>query len=256
MHDPTNQDPETTLFPSVPSTDGALATPPVSARAASGAAATRKAPKKPSAPQEGSQEPPVPKAGKGAKKPAKGASASATQEPAAESEGATTTPPSKPGKKPSKAKRAASPESAEPTAPAKAPKPSKKSAPSSMPRSKPAAPAPSKPWLAKVSNATLADAAKGFLEELEADGASESTVSGYRRELKIAMDHFGETKLLALIQPHEVEAYFECPAVMVARNGEPKAQPSYDRTRRVLRLALCWSVEHGLLETAPLPASN
>lgn len=246
MHDTTNQDTETTLFPSVPSTDEALATPPVSARAASGAAATRKAAKKPSASQEGFQEPPEPKAVKGAKKPARATRAtpaSAEREPGAE-----------PRIAPSEPKPAATPETAVPTAPPKAPKPSKKPAPGSMPQT-PALDA-AKPWLAKVSDATLADAAKGFLEKLEADGASESTVSGYRRELNVAMDHFGEAKLLALIQPHEVQAYFECPAVMVARNGSPKAQPSYDRTRRVLRLALCWAVEHGLLETAPLPASN
>ena len=37
---------------------------------------------------------------------------------------------------------------------------------------------------------------------------------------------------------------------------KPKAKPSIDKTRRVLRLALCWAVEQGWLEKAPLPETK
>ena len=40
------------------------------------------------------------------------------------------------------------------------------------------------------------------------------------------------------------------------KTGKPKAKPSVDKARRVLRLALCYAVEAGWLEKAPLPASD
>jgi len=37
------------------------------------------------------------------------------------------------------------------------------------------------------------------------------------------------------------------------RSGKSKAKPSIDKTRRVLRLALCWAAERGIVSTAPIP---
>jgi hypothetical protein len=41
--------------------------------------------------------------------------------------------------------------------------------------------------------------------------------------------------------------------VTLLKSGKPKAKPSVDKTRRVLRLALVWAVEQGWIEKAPLP---
>jgi hypothetical protein len=35
-----------------------------------------------------------------------------------------------------------------------------------------------------------------------------------------------------------------------------KAKPTVDKTRRVLRLALGWAAENGLIATPPLPAAD
>ncbi len=253
---------ETLAEPVSPSPDAALATPPESAAVATEPPPVTKARKPAKRGTSGSKAAEGADTPKPATKPAKStkAKSAAKAEPDAEATPETRTTPAKgTGSKPaakaakesSKAKRAATPEPVEPATPTK---PATRTAPSSMPRSKPGTAAtPEKPWLAKVSNATLANAATGFLAAIEAEGASEATIAGYRRELAVAMAHFGEGKLLALIQPHEVQRFYECPAVMVARDGSPKAKPSFDRTRRVLRLALCWAVEQGLIESAPLP---
>ncbi len=116
-------------------------------------------------------------------------------------------------------------------------------------------PAPPDMRPANVTSATLLDASAGFIAAIEAEGASEATVSGYRRELKIVLEHFGEDVLLCSLTPRKVQNYFESDAVMIARDGAPKAEPSWQRTRRVLRLALVWAVEKGMLEAAPLPAN-
>jgi hypothetical protein len=40
---------------------------------------------------------------------------------------------------------------------------------------------------------------------------------------------------------------------MTTRTGVAKAAPTFKKTRRVLRLALVWAQEAGLVEKAPLP---
>jgi hypothetical protein len=40
---------------------------------------------------------------------------------------------------------------------------------------------------------------------------------------------------------------------MRTKSGVEKAPPTFKKTRRVLRLALVWAQDAGLIETAPLP---
>jgi hypothetical protein len=101
--------------------------------------------------------------------------------------------------------------------------------------------------------ATLADIAAGYLAHMEEAGKSEGTTSSYRMELKTAMDELGETTPVADITVQRVQEYFDSRRVTKLRSGKNKAKPSVDKTRRVLRLALCWAAERGIIEKAPIP---
>ena len=101
--------------------------------------------------------------------------------------------------------------------------------------------------------ATLADVAAGYLAHMEEAGKSDGTISSYRMELKTAADELGEETPIAEITPEKVAEYFACRRVTKLRSGKNKAKPSIDKTRRVLRLALVWAEERGIVAKAPLP---
>jgi hypothetical protein len=102
---------------------------------------------------------------------------------------------------------------------------------------------------------TLADVAAGYLAAIEKDDAGPGTISSYGMELKTALRELGENTLVADLTPERVQKYFESDAVMRKKNGEVKAQPTWAKTRRVLRLALCWAQDAGIVEVAPIPAT-
>ncbi len=101
---------------------------------------------------------------------------------------------------------------------------------------------------------TLNDVANGYLAAIEADDAGQGTLSSYRMELKLALRELGEATPLADLTQAKVLAYFESDAVMRTKHGKPKAQPTWAKSRRVLRLALLWAQDAGLCQVAPIPA--
>jgi hypothetical protein len=109
------------------------------------------------------------------------------------------------------------------------------------------------PDQAPSGTATLADVAAGYLAHMESEGKSDGTVSSYRMELKTAMTELGAETLVSALTPERVQAFFDCKRVTKLRSGRAKAKPSIDKTRRVLRLALCWAAERSLVATAPIP---
>ena len=106
---------------------------------------------------------------------------------------------------------------------------------------------------APSGTATLADIAAGYLAHMEKDGKSDGTISSYRMELKTAAAELGEATPVADLTPDRVREYFDCKRVTKLKSGKAKAKPSIDKTRRVLRLALVWAQEAGLIEAAPIP---
>lgn len=118
------------------------------------------------------------------------------------------------------------------------------------------APAPKKKGAkrkAATGDATLEQLAEGYLAHLEQTGKSQGTVFSYRLELVVALGELGrETRLLDLT-PEKVLAFFVSDRVTKTRTGVLKARVSVLKTQRVLRQALVWAAETGLLEAAPLP---
>jgi hypothetical protein len=119
-------------------------------------------------------------------------------------------------------------------------------APSKKVKSKKKAKAPS-------ANATLADIAAGYLAHMEEAGKSDGTISSYRMELKTATSELDDETPIADLTVERVQEFFDSPRVTKLRSGKSKAKPSIDKTRRVLRLALCWAAERGIIAQAPIP---
>ena len=107
--------------------------------------------------------------------------------------------------------------------------------------------------LALSGTATLADISASYLEHMENKGNSTGTIASYGMELKTAMAELGEATPIAEITPEKVQAFFKSKRVMKLRSGKNKSQLSIDKTRRVLRLALVWAAERGIIAKAPIP---
>ena len=106
----------------------------------------------------------------------------------------------------------------------------------------------------KVSGvATLGDLCAAYAVHMEDEGKSDGTIASYKMELKTAMAELGEETPLAEITPEKVDAFFRSKKVTKLRSGKNKSQLSVDKTRRVLRLALVWAEERGIVAKAPLP---
>jgi hypothetical protein len=126
-----------------------------------------------------------------------------------------------------------------------------------------AAPKAKKPRRAKKKeaapvpgNASLADIAAGYLAHMEEKGNSAGTIASYGMELKTAMAELGEEIRVADLTLERVGEYFASKRVTKLRSGKNKSQLSIDKTRRVLRLALVWALERGIIEFAPLPETK
>ena len=102
-------------------------------------------------------------------------------------------------------------------------------------------------------NATLADVSAAYLAHMEDAGKSNGTIASYGMELKTAMTELGEATPVAELTPDRVQEYFTSKRVTKLRSGKNKSQLSIDKTRRVLRLALVWAAERGIIAQAPIP---
>jgi hypothetical protein len=94
---------------------------------------------------------------------------------------------------------------------------------------------------------TLADLSERYLAHMEEEGETPGTCASYATELKVARDELGAETLVADLTPKRIQVFNESARVTLLRSGRPKAKPSADKTRRVIRLALAWATEAGLL---------
>ena len=124
------------------------------------------------------------------------------------------------------------------------------------PAKKPRAPRKPKAAKPKASGKTLADLCEAYVAYLEEAGKSPGTIFSYTAELKLACSALGRDTLITALTPEDVERYYTSDRVTKLRSGAPKANASVAKTRRVLRLALCYALEQGWIEKVPLPESD
>jgi hypothetical protein len=106
---------------------------------------------------------------------------------------------------------------------------------------------------ALAGDLTLATLADGYLKHMTEVGKSAGTCFSYSMEMRTAISELGAETLVSALTPEQVATYFESARVTRLKSGQPKAQPSIAKTRRVLRLALCWAEAEGLIGKAPIP---
>lgn len=100
---------------------------------------------------------------------------------------------------------------------------------------------------------TLADLCKAYIMSIQMDGRSSGAAASYENDLKVATKFFGEDATLLELTRDRIREYFDCDAVTKKRNGEMKNAISIAKTRRILRLALCWAADSGWIGEAPIP---
>jgi len=106
---------------------------------------------------------------------------------------------------------------------------------------------------APAGDLTLAALSDRYLAHMTEAGKSPGTCFSYSQELRAAQAELGAETQVASLTPEQVQAFFDSARVTTLKSGQPKAPPSVAKTRRVLRLALVWAAEQGLIEKAPLP---
>jgi hypothetical protein len=97
----------------------------------------------------------------------------------------------------------------------------------------------------------LSDLSERYLHSMEMAGKSRGTVFSYSMELGAAQKELGADTPIAEITRADIIRFNESPRVTLLRSGKPKSQLSIDKTRRVLRLALGFAVQTGLLASSP-----
>jgi hypothetical protein len=104
---------------------------------------------------------------------------------------------------------------------------------------------------APVAAITLAELTARYTKHMEEVGKSRGTVFSYESELRLAQRALGEERSIGAITREDVETFNNSSYVTTMRNGCLKSQLSIDKTRRVLRLALKWAAQTGLIATSP-----
>lgn len=104
-----------------------------------------------------------------------------------------------------------------------------------------------------MSNITLHEAAREYLEHLKFEGKSERTLYTYGKDFEQIEAHFKpEKKLSAIMIPH-VSGFLKSDALLKLPNGKERSEPTVKKTVRVFRMFLVWTLGKGYITKLPLP---
>ena len=101
---------------------------------------------------------------------------------------------------------------------------------------------------------TLNALCEAYLASLAERGQSEGTVFSYRMELVTARAELGTDTKVADLTAERIAAFNVCDRVMKKKSGKLKAEPSFLKTRRTLRLCLAFGEQSGLIAKSPVDA--
>jgi hypothetical protein len=105
----------------------------------------------------------------------------------------------------------------------------------------------------------LSEACEKYVASQEEKGQSASTLGTIHRTLKLLTGEMGEDKEVAKILPVHVDKFFKSEAATMqpGKKGlKPRAEPSILQIRRIVRMAITWWHEQGLIERLPLPGAQ
>jgi hypothetical protein len=101
---------------------------------------------------------------------------------------------------------------------------------------------------------TLSSLCEAYLASLGERGQSEGTIFSYRMELKTAQAELGADTRVADLTFDAIAAFNTSKRVMRLKSGKHKAEPSFLKTRRTLRLCLAFAEQSGLIAKSPVDA--
>ncbi|MBL8800453.1 MAG: hypothetical protein JNN27_00535 [Planctomycetes bacterium] len=101
---------------------------------------------------------------------------------------------------------------------------------------------------------TLSSLCEAYLASLAERGQSEGTIFSYRMELATARAELGADTKVADLTAERIAEFNVCDRVMRKKSGKPKAEPSFLKTRRTLRLCLAFAEQSGLIAKSPVDA--
>jgi len=106
-----------------------------------------------------------------------------------------------------------------------------------------------------MSEITLKEAAREYIEHLRSQGKAERTLYTYGRDFEQIEAYFGpEKKLSAVLIPH-VSGFLKSDSLLRLPNGKERSEPTVKKTIRVFRMFLVWSHSMGYITKIPLPKS-
>ncbi len=103
---------------------------------------------------------------------------------------------------------------------------------------------------------TIGQTAKDFIEHLRQTGKKERTLYTYSKDLDQIGAFFGKDKPIDGIQAWQVGKFFKSAALHNLPDGTQRAERTVAKTVRVFRMMMVWAKETGRIETLPLPKST
>ncbi len=100
---------------------------------------------------------------------------------------------------------------------------------------------------------TLHDAAQAYLEHLQKQGKREATIKTYGRDFEQIETFFGADRKLTTIRIPQVGKFMKSDVLLKLPSGKKRAEPTIQKTKRVLRMFLVWATETGSIDKLPLP---
>ena len=100
---------------------------------------------------------------------------------------------------------------------------------------------------------TIHTAAMAYLNHLKSRGMSERSIYTYSKDLEQVERFFGGERRLSSILTPQVSRFVESDILLKLTNGEMRAEPTIEKTKRCLRMFLVWAKNRELIDTLPLP---
>ena len=110
-----------------------------------------------------------------------------------------------------------------------------------------------------TTTTTLKEACELYFEHMKEIGQKPSTLGTIQRTLALLVEEMGEAKELGKILVVHVDKFFksETATMQTGKDGlKPRAPASALQIRRIVRMALVWWKETGLIERLALPAED
>ena len=110
-----------------------------------------------------------------------------------------------------------------------------------------------------MTTTTLKDACEAYVSYMKTKGQSASTLGTIQRTLALLVEEMGESKEVAKILTVHVDKFFksERATQQPGKDGlKPRAQASILQIRRIVRMALVYWHEQGLISKVPVPGDD